>query len=183
MTSKTRKLAMGKRVLIFLFLSLISSNVWCEYGDKYTLIKFGVMVIKENNATDLTAIGITVGIGMTLVMSFELESNVSVRGGDYNITSKSGNYKVATFGGYLVRRVKITPTSYAKLKGGLILERIDISDDIGQKQTQSKGVNASLGGGFGWALRTDGVRYTFEVELTIFERNLALYGVGLNVVF
>jgi len=171
------------RTIVFLFLCMLSTHAWCEAGDHYNLIKPGSVAIDGNNASNLTTLGFTYGIGMTLRLSAELEGNVSTRGGDYSSANKTGKYELVSLGGYFVHRESITPMTYAKAKVGVILVRIDISDDTQANPTQINNIAASLGLGLGWAIPMGEVRYTLELEATLLENNLLLFSLGVNFGF
>jgi len=169
--------------MIFLLLSVLSTHAWCVAGDHYALVKLGRIAVKENNATHLTTLGYIYGIGLTRRLSVELDGNVSTQGGNYSSANKTGKYEVTTLGGYIVHRESITPLTYAKAKVGVILSRVGISNDIEQKNTQTTNIEASLGLGLGWAIPIGEVRYTFEIEASKLEKNLLLFGLGINIAF
>ncbi|MFV2058343.1 MAG: hypothetical protein ACC707_17895 [Thiohalomonadales bacterium] len=139
--------------------------------------------MNTNNVANLTALGYTYGIGLSQRLSFEFEGNISVQGGKYSTNNASGHYEILSFGSYLVHRESFSLNFYGKAKIGMVLERINIHNEESQVETPTDGVNASAGLGVGYAFPIGNSKGTIELEATILEKNINLYGFGLNVSF
>lgn len=174
---------MNKQIFFTIALSVLSTSVWADTGDQYSFIKIGSMTVDEGSVENLTTIGYTYGLGITQRISFEFEADLTTQGGNYSTNNASGQYEVITIGSFLVHRESFSQNLYGKIKIGAIFERINIQNEVSQTESQSDGVHASAGIGAGYAFSIADSKSAIEIEATVFEKNISLYSLGLNISF
>jgi hypothetical protein len=161
--------------IIFIGLILLFNNAFADAGDQYLIGKAGIMTIDANDADPLISLGAYYGYGITPDITAEAELNLGLLGGDWDIGTDSGDYKVWTLAGYGVYRLPLGKVAYAKLKGGLMYESVTNNADSGKVDDTSFGITGGAGAGF---ILQNGM--TLEAEATVIEQDIIFYSIGMH---
>lgn len=171
-----------KKILCFLLLALLctAGNAWADAGDQYLLPKLGIMSIDLKDADPLYSAGVLYGYGITSDVTVEGELNLGLTGGEYSETPDSGKYKIWTLAGYAVYRYRTTAETYLKGKLGVLYENVERASDLPDQSDTATGFGLAGGLGAGFII---GEALTLEAEMTVIDKDIIFYSLGIHYPF
>ncbi|MDH5377307.1 MAG: porin family protein [Gammaproteobacteria bacterium] len=170
-----------KRIHIFLVSALLmvpaAQAQKFELGELYFLGKAGAYDIALNEADPLYVVGLSVGKEIYPDLSFEVDFDYGVEGGQYGPSDAQKNYEVWTLAGFAAYRMPLFHGFYLKGKAGLLHE--SVTDNSTKEVT-----DFSAGGGLGLVVpKLMDHRVTFELQYTQIEADIAATQLGVQVDF
>jgi hypothetical protein len=174
------RLFLTKLLLIF---AVTMNTAWSDSGDQYALFKVGSMAVDKFNADDLLVVGGIYGIGLSPSFTIEGEVSIGLDGGDFEEGPNKGQFKIWTAAGYLVYRYVVNEKVYLKLKGGLVYENIETSNENATLEDIETGVGATAGLGLGFVFPLEKKPVMMEFELTMPDKKIIFLSVGATFPF